>query len=151
VAGPFGSSADKQDKATETPSKQKAGIRGPPPEKSDAGPKGYALPLAGRPRRSERGTVVWKKIEFLPGPGIRMLLRNRCTDVCLAGAKGGGLLNYRRRSSVPAMKKPSTIYGNCNPQVAELFASAGLPKKVMCVALDYAKAKHTAPTFQRWV
>jgi transposase len=42
------------------------------------------------------------------------------------------------------MKNKSTIYGNCNPQLAALFASAGPPTKVLCVALDYAKEKHTA-------
>jgi transposase len=42
------------------------------------------------------------------------------------------------------MKNKATIYGNCNPQLAKIFEAAGHPAKVMCVALDYAKEKHTA-------
>jgi len=38
--------------------------------------------------------------------------------------------------------KPS-IYPRGNPQLIKLFDEAGHPAKVMCVAMDYAKAKHT--------
>ena len=37
-----------------------------------------------------------------------------------------------------------TIYSRCNPQLLKLFEKAGHPAKVLCVALDYAKARHTA-------
>src|SRR5512147_2742741 len=37
-----------------------------------------------------------------------------------------------------------SIYSNCNPQLTKLFADAGHPAKVMCVALDYAKSQHMA-------
>ncbi len=37
--------------------------------------------------------------------------------------------------------KPS-IYPRGNPQVIKLFEKAGHPARVMCVAMDYAKAKH---------
>lgn len=40
------------------------------------------------------------------------------------------------------MSNKSTIYSRCNPQLLRLFATAGHPAKVMCVALDYAKAQH---------
>ncbi len=42
------------------------------------------------------------------------------------------------------MPTKSTIYSRCNPQLLKLFEGAGHPAKVMCVALDYAKAQHTA-------
>jgi transposase len=42
------------------------------------------------------------------------------------------------------MKSKASIYGNCNPQLTKLFETAGHSAKVMCVALDYAKQKHTA-------
>ena len=42
------------------------------------------------------------------------------------------------------MPTKSTIYSQCNPQLLTLFEEAGHPAKVMCVALDYAKAQHTA-------
>jgi transposase len=42
------------------------------------------------------------------------------------------------------MPTKSTIYSQCNPQLLKLFEAAGHPAKVMCVALDYAKAQHTA-------
>jgi hypothetical protein len=42
------------------------------------------------------------------------------------------------------MPTQSTIYSNCNPHWLKLFEEAGHPAKVMCVALDYAKAHHTA-------
>jgi transposase len=42
------------------------------------------------------------------------------------------------------MPTKSTIYPRCNPQLLKLFEEAGHPAKVMCVALDYAKAQHTA-------
>lgn len=38
----------------------------------------------------------------------------------------------------------NNVYANCNPDLLKLFASAGHPAKVMCVALDYAKAEHRA-------
>jgi transposase len=37
-----------------------------------------------------------------------------------------------------------TIYSRCNSQLLKLFEEAGHPVKVLCVALDYAKAQHTA-------
>lgn len=37
-----------------------------------------------------------------------------------------------------------TVYPRCNPQLLKLFETAGHPAKVLCVALDYAKAHHTA-------
>ena len=42
------------------------------------------------------------------------------------------------------MPTKSTIYSRCNPQLLQLFETAGHPAKVLCVALDYAKAQHTA-------
>ena len=42
------------------------------------------------------------------------------------------------------MPNKSTIYSRCNPQWLQLFETAGHPAKVLCVALDYAKAQHTA-------
>jgi transposase len=42
------------------------------------------------------------------------------------------------------MPTKSSIYSNCNPQLVKVFEQAGHPAKVMCVALDYAKAQHTA-------
>src|ERR1019366_149326 len=42
------------------------------------------------------------------------------------------------------MPTKSSIYSKCNPQLLTLFEQAGHPAKVMCVALDYAKAQHTA-------
>jgi len=42
------------------------------------------------------------------------------------------------------MTTKSTIYSRCNPQLLKLFEEAGHPAKVLCVALDYAKAQHTA-------
>jgi transposase len=42
------------------------------------------------------------------------------------------------------MVNKSSIYPQGNPQLVQLFAQAPHPSKVLCVALDYAKAKHTA-------
>ena len=42
------------------------------------------------------------------------------------------------------MPTKSTIYSRCNPQLLKLFEEAGQPAKVLCVAMDYAKAQHTA-------
>jgi len=42
------------------------------------------------------------------------------------------------------MSNKASIYPECNPQVIKLFERAGHPSKVLCVALDYAKAQHTA-------
>jgi transposase len=42
------------------------------------------------------------------------------------------------------MPNKTTIYSRCNPQLLKLFERAGHPAKVLCVALDYAKAQHTA-------
>jgi transposase len=42
------------------------------------------------------------------------------------------------------MPTKSSIYSKCNPQLLKLFEQAGHPAKVMCVALDYAKAQHVA-------
>ena len=42
------------------------------------------------------------------------------------------------------MPNRSTIYSRCNPQLLKLFEEARHPAKVLCVALDYAKAQHTA-------
>lgn len=36
-----------------------------------------------------------------------------------------------------------SVYSQCNPQLVRLFEQAADPAKVMCVALDYAKTKHT--------
>jgi transposase len=41
------------------------------------------------------------------------------------------------------MTTKANIYPDCNPQVLKLFEQAGHPAKVMCVALDYAKAQHS--------
>lgn len=41
------------------------------------------------------------------------------------------------------MSSKSSIYPQGNPQLVKLFEQAGHPVKVMCVAMDYAKAKHT--------
>src|SRR5436190_20596490 len=42
------------------------------------------------------------------------------------------------------MQTKASIYSDGNPQMVKLFEQAGHPAKVMCVALDYAKAQHTA-------
>ena len=42
------------------------------------------------------------------------------------------------------MPNKTTIYSRYNPQLLKLFERAGHPAKVLCVALDYAKAQHTA-------
>jgi transposase len=45
------------------------------------------------------------------------------------------------------MKKDTSfvpIFKNRNPDLVKLFKQAGSPSKVMCVALDYAKASHAA-------
>jgi transposase len=42
------------------------------------------------------------------------------------------------------MTTKATIYSRCNPQLLKLFEQARHPAKVLCVALDYAKAQHTA-------
>jgi transposase len=42
------------------------------------------------------------------------------------------------------MQTKASIYSDCNPQMVKLFEQAAHPAKVMCVALDYAKAQHTA-------
>src|SRR3974390_217578 len=42
------------------------------------------------------------------------------------------------------MPTKASIYPHCNPQITKLFERAGHPAKVLCVALDYAKAQHTA-------
>ena len=42
------------------------------------------------------------------------------------------------------MPNKTTIYSRCNPQLLKLFERAGHPAKVLCVAMDYAKAQHTA-------
>ncbi len=41
------------------------------------------------------------------------------------------------------MSSKSSIYPRSNPQLLKLFEHAGHPAKVMCVAMDYAKAKHS--------
>src|SRR3974377_1457105 len=41
------------------------------------------------------------------------------------------------------MPNKASIYPDCNPQIIKLFEQAGHPAKVLCVALDYAKAQHT--------
>ena len=42
------------------------------------------------------------------------------------------------------MKNKASIYGQGNPQLRKIFLEAADPAKVLCVALDYAKASHTA-------
>lgn len=42
------------------------------------------------------------------------------------------------------MPTKASIYANCNPQLVKIFESAGHPARVLCVALDFAKAQHTA-------
>jgi transposase len=42
------------------------------------------------------------------------------------------------------MPTKASIYANCNPQLVKIFETAGHPAKVLCVALDFAKAQHTA-------
>jgi transposase len=42
------------------------------------------------------------------------------------------------------MPTKANIYSECNPQVLKLFEQAGHPARVLCVALDYAKAQHMA-------
>jgi transposase len=42
------------------------------------------------------------------------------------------------------MSTKASIYANGNPELLKLFEQAGHPARVMCVALDYAKAQHTA-------
>jgi len=41
------------------------------------------------------------------------------------------------------MTTKSSIYSHSNPQLLKVFEAAGHPAKVMCVALDYAKAQHS--------
>jgi transposase len=42
------------------------------------------------------------------------------------------------------MQNKASIYPEGNPPIIKLFERAGHPAKVLCVALDYAKAQHTA-------
>jgi hypothetical protein len=42
------------------------------------------------------------------------------------------------------MPTKASIYANCNAQLLKLFETAGHPAKVLCVALDFAKAQHVA-------
>jgi transposase len=42
------------------------------------------------------------------------------------------------------MSNKASIYPDGNPQIVKLFEQAGHPTKVLCVALDYAKAQHSA-------
>jgi transposase len=42
------------------------------------------------------------------------------------------------------MPTQRTIYSNCNPELLRIFEQARHPAKVLCVALDYAKAQHMA-------
>jgi transposase len=42
------------------------------------------------------------------------------------------------------MPTKASIYANGNPQLLKLFEAAGHAAKVLCVALDFAKAQHTA-------
>ncbi len=42
------------------------------------------------------------------------------------------------------MQNKASIYSDGNPQIIKLFERARHPAKVMCVAMDYAKAQHTA-------
>src|SRR3974377_422682 len=42
------------------------------------------------------------------------------------------------------MSNKASIYPDCNGQIIKLFEQAGHPAKVLCIALDYAKAQHTA-------
>jgi transposase len=42
------------------------------------------------------------------------------------------------------MRTQASIYSKRNPQLVKIFEGAGHPSKLMCVALDYAKAQHTA-------
>src|SRR5271157_941979 len=42
------------------------------------------------------------------------------------------------------MSNKASIYPDGNPQIIKLFERAGHPTKVLCVALDYAKAQHSA-------
>jgi transposase len=37
-----------------------------------------------------------------------------------------------------------SIFQRANPAIEKLFASAGSPRKVMCIPIDYAKRQHTA-------
>ena len=38
----------------------------------------------------------------------------------------------------------NSIFQRSNPAIEKLFVSAGSPKKVMCIPIDYAKRQHTA-------
>jgi transposase len=42
------------------------------------------------------------------------------------------------------MPTKASIYAHGNPQLLKLFETAGHPTRVLCVALDFAKAQHTA-------
>jgi transposase len=42
------------------------------------------------------------------------------------------------------MANQLSIYSQCNPRLVRLFEEARHPTKVICVAMDYAKSKHTA-------
>lgn len=41
-------------------------------------------------------------------------------------------------------KRASSVYRSQNSQVRAVFERAGSARKVLCVALDYAKSKHVA-------
>src|SRR5437879_9331283 len=68
------------------------------------------------------------------------------SDVVLGSVLKLRHLKNHRPNSFPneAMPTKSSIYSKCNPQLLKLFEQAGHPAKVMCVALDYAKAQHAA-------
>ncbi len=53
-------------------------------------------------------------------------------------------MNNRRIPFCGPMRTQASIYSRCNPELIKLFEQAGHPSKLMCVALDYAKAQHTA-------
>ncbi len=44
----------------------------------------------------------------------------------------------------PASKSNQSVYRNQNAQIRAIFETASSARKVLCVALDYAKSKHVA-------
>jgi len=60
------------------------------------------------------------------------------------GFNGGSLQRQPPSEIRTDMRTKASIYSDGNPQINKLFEQTGHPAKVMCVALDYAKAQHTA-------
>jgi transposase len=52
--------------------------------------------------------------------------------------------NRHLRDAMKTIKSSKSVYRNQNPLLEAIFERSGDPRKVLCVALDYAKSKHLA-------